>query len=75
MGAGADRALPSLSESDIVTRRLHRRAFLSTFGIGTAIALTAAVVTGCGHGHDGTCRTTHVDADPRDPVATLCDQD
>jgi hypothetical protein len=72
---GAEPGLPSLSESDIVTRRLHRRSFLSTFGVGSAIALTAAIVSGCGHTHDGTCRTKRVDADPRDAVETVCDND
>jgi hypothetical protein len=75
MGAEANQGLPSLSENDIVTRRLHRRSFLSTFGVGSAIALTAAVVAGCGGHHDGTCRTVRADADPRDPVQTICDND
>jgi hypothetical protein len=64
----------SLSEKDIVTKRLHRRTFLSAFGIGSALALTAVVVGGCGGRDDDTCRTV-VDSDPFDGTRTICDND
>ena len=53
----------TLSEDEIVTKKVDRRSFLAKVGLGTAVVAAAIVAPNCGKKSDD------CDSDPNDPCS------
>ncbi len=66
-------ALPSLTDGDVKTHSVRRRAFMKAIGGTTFLLAASGAAAGCSKQSD-TCRTT-VDRDPFDQSRVTCDGD
>lgn len=67
----------SLTEDQIVTSRVARRAFLTTIGLGSAAIAAAAISNACSSADTCDNDRTRANRDPTDPIkiADVCDGD